>query len=200
MKKSVEFFDQAFLHLPVASAGQLNPFEELALPYLQGEVLDFGCGMGNLAFAAASRGCTVTALDASPVAIEHILSRAASESASVLAALADLRAYPIEQEFDCVVSIGLLMFFDCLSAIQVLTELQSHVRPGGHAIVNVLVQGTTYTDMFDPLEHCLFAPLALQDSFADWHIEYAAISDFEAPHGTLKRFATVIARKPQAPH
>lgn len=200
MKKSVEFFDQAFRHLPVTDAGKLNPFEELALPYLHGEVLEFGCGMGNLAFAAAARGCTLTALDASPAAIDHILSRAAAESAAVMAAQADLRAYPIEQDFDCVVSIGLLMFFDCLSAINMLTQLQAHVRPGGHAIVNVLVQGTTFMDMFDPLDHCLFAPTALQESFAGWHIEYAAISDFEAPHGTLKRFATVIARKPQGPH
>jgi tellurite methyltransferase len=200
MKKSVEFFDQAFRHLPVTDAGKLNPFEELALPYLHGEVLEFGCGMGNLAFAAAARGCTLTALDASPAAIDHILGRATAESASVIAAQADLRAYPIEQDFDCVVSIGLLMFFDCLAAIHMLTQLQAHVRPGGHAIVNVLVQGTTFMDMFDPQDHCLFAPTALQESFAGWHIEYAAISDFEAPHGTLKRFATVIARKPQASH
>lgn len=199
MTKSVEFFDQAFSHLPVAGAGKLNPFEALALPYLHGEVLDFGCGMGNLAFAAAAKGCQVTALDASPVAIDHITSRAASESAAVMAAQADLRAYPIEQDFDCVVSIGLLMFFDCLSAINMLNELQVHVRPGGYAAVNVLVQGTTYMDMFDPLEHCLFAPTALQESFAGWHLEHAAISDFEAPHGTLKRFATVIARKPGVP-
>jgi SAM-dependent methyltransferase len=56
----------------------LNSFEELALPYLKGEVLDLGCGMGNLSFAAARRACKVTALDASPAAIEHIRSRASA--------------------------------------------------------------------------------------------------------------------------
>ncbi len=198
MKKSVQFFDQAFRRPATADLLQLNPFEVLALPYLQGDVLDFGCGMGNLAFAAAARGCTVTALDASPAAIDHIRSRAAAQAAAVSAALADLRAYPIERDYDCVVSIGLLMFFDCATAFKVLAELQRHVRPGGYAVVNVLVEGTTYLDMFDPLDHCLFAPSALPQRFAGWHIEHAGLSDFEAPHGSLKRFATVIARKPGA--
>ena len=50
----------------------LNSFERLALDYLQGEVLDLGCGLGNLALEAARRGCTVTAIDGSPTAIERI--------------------------------------------------------------------------------------------------------------------------------
>lgn len=198
MKKSVQFFDQAFSRAVTPDLLKLNPFEALALPYLHGEVLDFGCGMGNLAFAAVARGGTVTALDASPAAIEHIRRRAAQEAVAVVAALADLRDYPVQRDYDCVVSIGLLMFFDCATAFKVLAELQRHVRPGGHAVVNVLIEGTTYLDMFDPLDHCLFAPSALQQCFAGWHIEHAGFSDFEAPHGSLKRFATVIARKPQA--
>ncbi len=198
MKKSVEFFDQAFRRAATSDLLKLNPFEALALPYLHGEVLDFGCGMGNLAFAAAAAGCTVTALDASPAAIDHMRARAVQEAAPVAAALADLRSYPIEHDYDCVVSIGLLMFFDCATAFKVLAELQQHVRPGGYAVVNVLVEGTTYLDMFDPQEHCLFAPSALAQRFSGWHIERAEFSDFEAPQASRKRFCTVIARKPQA--
>lgn len=198
MKKSIAFFDQAFRRAATADLLKLNPFEVLALPYLHGDVLDFGCGMGNLAFAAAARGCTVTALDASPAAIDHVRSRAAQEAAPVSAALADLRAYPIERDYDCVVSIGLLMFFDCATAFKVLAQLQQQVRPGGYAVVNVLVEGTTYLDMFDSADHCLFAPSALQQRFSGWHIERAEFSDFEAPQATRKRFCTVIARKPGA--
>jgi tellurite methyltransferase len=193
--RSIAFFDEQFRQ-PKDVALKLNPFEELALPYLTGDVLDFGCGLGNLAFAAAGRGCTVTALDGSQAAIEHIRARASAERASVSAALADLRDYPLALEYDCVVSIGLLMFFDCPTAFKVLSDLQASVRPGGVAVINVLVEGTTYLDMFDSSGHCLFAASELRHRFAGWTIERLEFGDFDAPQHALKRFCTVIARKP----
>lgn len=193
--RSIAFFDEQFRRQPSDVALKLNPFEALALPYLTGDVLDFGCGLGNLAFAAAGMGCTVRALDGSPAAIEHIRCRAATEGASVFASLADLRDYPLTREYDCVVSIGLLMFFNCSTAFRVLADLQAHVRPGGVAVINVLVEGTTYLEMFDPLDHCLFPPSELQHRFAGWTIERMEFADFEAPQNTLKRFCTVVARK-----
>jgi tellurite methyltransferase len=196
MSKSVDFFERQFRQQPLETALALNPFEAQALPFLEGEVLDFGCGMGNLAFAAARRGCTVTAIDASPTAIDHIRRRARDEALPVSALRADLRHYPIDRDYDSIVSIGLLMFFDCATALAVLAELQRHVRPGGHAVVNVLVEGTTYLEMFDPVAHCLLAPAALRERFAGWTIVHSALSDFEAPGRSVKRFATVIAQRP----
>lgn len=194
--RSIAFFDEQFRRQPKDVAQKLNPFEELALPYLRGEVLDFGCGLGNLAFAASGQGCTVTALDGSAVAIEHIRARASAEGASVFASLADLRDYQLTRQYDSIVSIGLLMFFDCPAALRVLSALQAHVAPGGVAVINVLVEGTTYLDMFDPKSHCLFSASELQHRFAGWSIERSQFSDFEAPQRTLKRFCTVVARKP----
>ena len=198
MDPSIAFFDTQFRRQAEQGVCQLNPFEQQALPYLHGEVLDFGCGMGNLAFAAAAQGCTVTALDGSPAAIEHMRCRAAGQALALTPALADLRHYRIEDQYDTVVAIGLLMFFDCASALRVLAGLQAAVRPGGHAVVNVLVQGTTYLDMFDPQGHCLLPADALQTHFAGWHIVQHEHSEFDAPGGTRKCFATVIARKPGA--
>ncbi len=195
MTHSVDFFDRQFRD-GGADQLRLNPFEEAALPWLQGDVLDFGCGMGNLAFAAAQRGCRVLVLDASEAAIEHIRIRAASEHAPVRAVQADLREYRIVGEYDAVVSIGLLAFFDCPTAFRVLEDLKSHVRPGGVAAINVLIEGTSYLDMFDAVDHCLFRPDEMRARFAGWHIEHAAFSDFDAPGGTIKRFATLIARRP----
>lgn len=194
--KSIAFFDEQFKRQLSDDANKLNPFEDLALPYLRGEVLDFGCGLGNLAFAAARRGCQVRAIDASPAAIEHIKLRAAADNLQISASVADLRDYSITGDYDCIVCIGLLMFFDCTSAFKVLSQLQSHVRPGGLVIINVLVEGTTYMDMFDPSSHCLFEPFEMLRRFKGWDIEHSEFTDFEAPQATLKRFSTVIARRP----
>jgi tellurite methyltransferase len=194
--KSIAFFDQQFRRQLKDVAFKLNPFEEVAIPYLRGEVLDFGCGLGNLAFTAAQMGCKVTALDASPAAIEHIRLRAAAENSAVSASVADLRDYSIIGEYDCIVCIGLLMFFDCTTAFKVLSQLQSHVRPGGVAVINVLVEGTTYIEMFEPSSHCLFAPSEMLNRFNGWNIEHSELSDFDAPQATLKRFSTTVARKP----
>lgn len=194
---SVKFFDTQFQRQVRDRDFRLNPFELAALPHLQGRVLDYGCGMGNLAFAAAERGCSVLALDASPAAITHIEQRAAAEALPVRAVLADLRDYELDEDFDAVVSIGLLMFFDCPTAYRVLSQLQAHVREGGIAVVNVLTEGTTYLDMFDAVGYCLFPRTELESRFAGWSILLSEFSDFEAPEGRTKSFATVIARKPR---
>jgi len=195
---SIRFFDAQFQRQAGESDSGLNPFEQQALPHLRGQVLDYGCGLGNLAVAAARQGCTVLALDASRTAIEQLRKLALSESLSIEAAEADLRTYVMRGEYDAVASIGLLMFFDCETALAKLRELQSHVRPGGVAVVNVLVEGTTYLDMFDPSSHCLFARDEMQRQFAGWEILRSEYQDFAAANDTNKSFVTVIARKPEA--
>ena len=197
---SVLFFDKQFQQQVRNSEYALNPFELAAIPHLSGRVLDYGCGMGNLAFAAAERGCSVLALDASPTAIDHIQRRAAAESLPVQGAIADLRDFDLDEDFDSVVSIGLLMFFDCTTAFKTLSNLQAHVREGGIVAVNVLVEGTTYLDMFDTECYCLFSRSEMETRFPGWSILHSEFSNFEAPNGKIKAFATVIARKPSVRH
>ena len=193
---SVQFFDQQFQRQLAARALKLNPFEIAALPYLQGAVLDYGCGLGNLTVEAARRGCTVDALDASHSAIEHIRAVALQEALPIHAFETDLKDYDIKSNYDAIVCIGLLMFFDCSTAYRQLKTMQDHVRPGGVAIVNVLAEGTTFMDMFSADGHCLFKLDELQTRFSDWQILLCDINEFDAPANTKKVFATVIARKP----
>src|SRR3972149_3328063 len=110
---SIRFFEAQFQQQLSRADLCLNLFEQAALPYLQGRVLDYGCGLGNLAVAAARRGCSVVALDASHTAIEHLRRLATEQSLPIEAAEADLRSYELAEEFDSVVSIGLLVVF-CL--------------------------------------------------------------------------------------
>lgn len=195
---SIDFFETQFQQQVRNANLTLNPFEQEALVYLQGAVLDYGCGLGNLSIAAARKGCRVLALDASHTAIEHLRQVAQAESLPISVAEADLRTYEIDEDYDAVVSIGLLMFFDCPTAIRKLSSLQSHVRQGGVAIVNVLVEGTTYLDMFDPSAHCLFSRDELVKRFAGWEILRSECQDFPAANEKIKAFVTVVARKPEA--
>jgi tellurite methyltransferase len=196
---SVRFFDAQFQQQLHAADLALNPFEQAALPYLSGRVLDHGCGLGNLAVAAARRGCSILALDASPTAIAHLRQRAQAESLPIEAHQVDVRTYALSETFDSVVSIGLLMFFDAPTAWRQLAQLQAQLRPGGVAVINVLVQGTTYLDMFDPSGHCLFDPDALLARFAGWDMLQSVRQEFPAPGGQLKSFLTLIARKRTEP-
>jgi len=193
---SVRFFDSQFRAQLDSGDLRLNPFEQAALPWLHGEVLDYGCGLGNLAVAAAERGCRVQALDASAPAIEHLRALSAARGLRIRAERADLRDHaPAPQTFDAVVSIGLLMFFTCADARRQLARLQDAVRPGGVAAVNVLIEGTTYLDMFEPAQHCLFGRDEMPRAFEGWTLLHAAEQDFEAPRGLRKRFSTVSARR-----
>ena len=196
---SVDFFDLQFRQQVEQQDFQLNPFELEVLPHLKGRVLDFGCGLGNLAMAAAAQGCSVLALDASPAAVRHLQQRAATHALPVEAIEADLRDYRIDEDFDCVVAIGLLMFFDRMTALRVLTMLQDRVRPGGIAVINVLIEGTTWLDIFGADDYCLFARNELAGHFAGWKILHSEFRDFDAPGQTIKSFLTLIARKPSAP-
>jgi tellurite methyltransferase len=194
---SVRYFDAQFQRQLAAGELQLNPFEQAALPFLQGQVLDCGCGLGNLALAAAQRGCTVLALDGSAAAITHLQALATTHHLPITAARADLREHlPPREAFDAVVSIGLLMFFACPDARRQLLRLQAAVRPGGVAVVNVLIEGTTYLDMFDAGAYCLFGYNDLRQAFDGWTLLHDSEQNFEAPRGLVKRFSTLIARKP----
>jgi len=194
--RSVDFFDRQFARQVAEHDFALNPFEQAVLPFLLGDVLDLGCGLGNLAVAAAMKGCCVTALDASPTAIAHLVRRAADEKLRITAREADLRSLDIPGEFNCAVAIGLLMFFPREVAQAGLVRIQNLVKPGGLAAVNVLIEGTTFIDMFELTGYYLFGESELPEAFAAWTTEYLKLSSFPAPHDTIKHFCTLVARRP----
>ena len=194
--ESVDFFARQFDRQIAAGEYQLNPFEQWTLPYLRGELLELGCGLGNLSMTAAQRGHAVTAIDACEHAVGDLQRRARESGLPIKVFEADLSEWRASAQFDTVIAIGLLMFFTCADARRVLQEIRLAVRPGGVAAVNVLVEGTTFMAMFDPASHCLFPPEELQATFADWKVLLARSDDFPAPDDTRKRFVTVIAQRP----
>jgi tellurite methyltransferase len=194
--KSVEFFDSQFQQQIRQQEYALNPFETLALDYLTGTVLDLGSGLGNLSLEAGRRGHSVVAVDASHAAVARINTDAQREALSVRAVQADIEGWVIDQPYDTIVAIGLLMFFRCERALDLLHAIQEHINPGGRAIVNVLIEGTTYMGMFDGDNYCLFSYNQLEEEFAGWRILSSRHETYPAAEGTRKEFSTVIAEKP----
>jgi tellurite methyltransferase len=174
----------------------LNPFEERALPYLRGNVLDLGCGLGNLAFAAAARGAHVTAYDACEVAVEDLADRAIASGLDLWVKTVDLKGWRPEETYDAVNCIGLLMLFAREDARAGLAAVRDAVRPGGVAVVNAMIEGSTFLAMFDPEAYCLFAPDEIAAPFAGWEILLDSVEEFPAPGDKMKRFRTLIARRP----
>ena len=196
--RSIAFFDSQFCTQAQQQSYALNPFEIMALPYLSGRVLDLGCGLGNLSVEAARHGCVVHALDAAPAGVKDLRRRAQSLALPITAELANLAQYRIKETYDCIVSIGLLMFFPPRFAKERLGDISNAVKAGGIAVINTLIEGTTYLNMFESNHYYLFRETELELHFKDWEIVESRIDSFPAPSATVKRFSTVIARRPKA--
>jgi len=194
--RSIDFFDAQFRKQAAEGDFALNPFEQAVLPFVRGRVLDLGCGLGNLAIAAARGGAQVVAVDASLPAVVRIVEASRTENLAMAGVFSDVAAYRLAGEYDTIVAIGLLMFLRREAAFELLAGIAQHVAPGGCAAINVLVEGTTYMAMFDPEAHCLFGRDELERYFAGWRVELARHDRFPAPGGTVKAFSTLVARRP----
>ncbi|MCC7171384.1 MAG: methyltransferase domain-containing protein [Planctomycetes bacterium] len=191
----MKFFDGQFKRQVEAREFALNSFESRALNHLSGSVLDLGCGLGNLSVEAARRGHPVVAVDSSPTAIARIESVAKHEGLPIDSHVRDIATWNADRPHDTIVSIGLLMFFPRERALELLRMIQQHVQPGGRAIINVLVEGTAYMEMFEPGHFYLFGRNELAERFATWTLVDLAFESFDAPGGTRKEFCTIIAAK-----
>lgn len=194
--RAVEFFGAQFERQIAAHDYKLNPFEERALPWLAGNVLDLGCGLGNLSLAAAARGAQVTAYDACENAVDDLAERAVASGLDVWVKAVDLKGWRPEKTYDAVACIGLLMFFARDDALAGIRAVSDAVRPGGVAVVNAMIEGSTFLAMFDPDAYYLFKPEELAAPFAGWEFLHDSEEEFPAPGNTIKRFRTLVVRRP----
>jgi len=99
-------------------------------------VADVACGPGSLAFAAASLGARVSALDFSSRMIDLVRERAASEGGSAIeAAVGDGMALPWpDATYDAALSLFGLIFFP--DRARGLAELRRVLRQGGRVVLS----------------------------------------------------------------
>jgi tellurite methyltransferase len=126
----------------------------------------------------------------------RVRSEAKRNGLRVRVVAADLSRFEIDETYDTVVCLGVLMFFAPQRAMGLLRAVQAAVRPGGVAALKVLVEGSTFDEYFDPELHHLFPRGVIERSFDGWGILESKSHDLSAPGGMRKLFKTVVARRP----
>lgn len=98
-------------------------------------VLDLGVGQGRNALPLARRGCRVTGIDTSVVAVELVSAAADEELLPVTTELVGFREYEAPRPFDAVLCFGLLQMLSTGDAALLCERLRNWVRPGGTLFV-----------------------------------------------------------------
>ena len=94
-------------------------------------VLDLGTGQGRNALPLARRGCQVTGIDTSQVAVDTVNRLAAAENLPLKAHLQDFMQYEPARNFDVVLCFGLLQTLDLQGCASLVDRLHHWIRPGG---------------------------------------------------------------------
>ncbi len=181
-RNALEIFEREFRDRIATADYAPSAFEQAILPYLAGDVLDLGCGLGILALAAAERGCRVVALDASPTAIADLARRARERGLAIEAHTADLRHYVPGARYDCVVALGLLSALPCSDARGLLARLREAVRPGGIAALSVPADADPGRD-------------ELLHAFSGWQVLLSTPQEAFAPGGEPRCLHILVARQ-----
>ena len=129
------------------SLGHIDSIYDRATQFARGpEILDLGCGTGNLAFRLAARGLRVTGVDLSPEMLDVARRKAQGGAALrwVQAGAVGLIDHFQPASFDTIISV--LLFSELGSGEQAETLRQCHglLRTGGQLIVADEVRAQTF--------------------------------------------------------
>src|SRR5580693_2940275 len=147
---------------------------------LTGRLLDAGCGTGENALLAASRGADVTGVDVAPRAIARARAKAAARGLAARFEVGDaLDLGALGLSFGTVIDSGLFHVFDDPARARYVTSLGTVLEPGG----------TCYLMCFSDRQPGDFGPRRvsrdeLTAAFADgWTVEDITADTFEIGPG-----------------
>jgi SAM-dependent methyltransferase len=102
-----------------------------------GRVLDLGAGQGRNALFLAGAGFRVDAVDASGIAVKHLLSAAHEGDLKIRCFLADVRTFhPPRKSYDAVLALGLVQVLLLSDARRLFESIVGWTRAGGLAFVS----------------------------------------------------------------
>lgn len=104
---------------------------DLLAPQAGEQVLDLGCGTGDIAVAIADRGAYVVGVDASPAMIDRARERFPGHDYRI----ADAAALPFEAEFDAVYSHAVLHWVT--RASDAVHSIARSLKPGGRLVAEL---------------------------------------------------------------
>jgi cyclopropane fatty-acyl-phospholipid synthase-like methyltransferase len=163
-------------------------------------VLDLGCGEGKNAAWLAHRGCDVTAIEVSEIALAN--ARTAFHDIDVKWVHGDVTAGEwAKDDFDLIVAYGLLHCLQEDEIHRVIASMQAATRPDGY---NVIVAFNNRSQ--DLSAHPGFLPTLLDhdafvDPYAEWCLVHATDTDLHEthPHNNIPHhhsMSRLIAKRP----
>ena len=169
------------------TAAQLAPAADVvverAAPQASQRVLDLGCGTGNAALLAATRGATVTGVDPAARLLEIARARAGDHGVEITFALGEAAALPIESgSVDVLLSVfGVVFAPDPVAAV---AEMARVTAPQGRIVLSAWLPGGAVREVVRMARETEMAALrapSMPSPFA-WH-DRDALSGLLAPHG-----------------
>ena len=176
--RSVEDFDDSYMGTPAWDIGRPQPvFLELADEgAIRGRVLDAGCGTGEHALMAASRGLEATGIDASSRAIDIAKRKGTDRGVAARFLVWDALALgDLNEQFDTVIDSGLFHVFDDTRRARYVRSLADVVSSGGRV----------FLACFSDHQPGVWGPrrvreAELRDAFADgWIVESIEATRFQ---------------------
>jgi len=145
-------------------------------------VLDLGCGEGRNALFLAERGFDVTAVDISEHGISKLRLLASQRNIPIRAAVADMRSFAYNQQFDLIISHGCLHLIERAAWQLVLSQMKVHTSAGGYNIVAVFTDQIAPSPDLEAFCVGLFRENELFSFYSGWEIQLQQSYTFTDEH------------------
>lgn len=191
-------FDEAYAGTPPWEIGrpQQAMLEQFDAGEVSGTVLDVGCGTGELALLAASRGLNATGVDSSPRAIAIARGRASERGLeSVRFEIGDARDLSfLQTRYDAILDSGVMHVFDDADRARYIESVRAALTPGG--CFHLLVFSDAQAGSWGPRR---VSRAELDAAFANgWGRLRVRPTEFELTQGSAHAWLTSVARDDDA--